>query len=84
MNASSKAFWPLVAAASLGIGFVGYCIYFDQKRRSAPEFREKLKASEYDSFIYSDEIEFVFRTKETTTTTYDWFKRKRYSMFSPS
>ena len=30
-----------------GIGaaaFLGYCIYFDQKRRSAPDFKEKLKA----------------------------------------
>lgn len=45
MNTSSKAFWPLVAAVSLGVGFVGYCFYFDKKRRSAPEFREKLKAS---------------------------------------
>jgi hypothetical protein len=45
MNPSGKAFWPLVAAVSLGVGFVGYCFYFDQKRRSAPEFREKLKAS---------------------------------------
>ncbi|CAF1220482.1 unnamed protein product [Adineta ricciae] len=44
MNTNSKAFWPLVAAVSLGVGFVGYCFYFDQKRRSAPEFREKLKA----------------------------------------
>ena len=29
-----------------GIGaaaFLGYCIYFDKKRRSAPDFREKLK-----------------------------------------
>merc|ERR1711881_398296 len=24
--------------------FLGYCIYFDQKRRSAPDFKEKLKA----------------------------------------
>ncbi|CAF4440397.1 unnamed protein product, partial [Adineta steineri] len=39
-----KSFWPIVAAVGLGVGFVGYCIYFDQKRRNAPEFREKLKA----------------------------------------
>ena len=47
MNTSSKVFWPTVAAVSLGIGFLGYCIYFDRKRRNAPEFREKLKASKY-------------------------------------
>ncbi|CAF1276012.1 unnamed protein product [Adineta steineri] len=44
MTTSSKSFWPIVAAVGLGVGFVGYCIYFDQKRRNAPEFREKLKA----------------------------------------
>ncbi|KAL4238554.1 Mitochondrial import receptor subunit TOM20 [Mactra antiquata] len=31
-----------IAAASAGICFVGYCIYFDRKRRSAPDFKEKL------------------------------------------
>lgn len=52
MNTSSRAFWPLVAAVSLGVGFLGYCVYFDRKRRSAPEFREKLKASKYDEFFF--------------------------------
>jgi hypothetical protein len=45
MNTSSKAFWPLVAAVGVGVSFVGYCVYFDRKRRSAPDFSEKLKAS---------------------------------------
>ena len=34
-------------AIMAGLGataFVGYCIYFDHKRRSAPDFKEKLKA----------------------------------------
>ena len=31
--------------ASIGAAaFVGYCIYFDHKRRSSPNFKEKLKA----------------------------------------
>jgi len=29
--------------AALGAAFIGYCIYFDQKRRSDPDFRRKLK-----------------------------------------
>lgn len=29
--------------AALGAAFIGYCIYFDQKRRSDPDFRKKLK-----------------------------------------
>jgi len=32
-----------LAAAGAGIVFVGYCIYFDQKRRSDPLYREKLR-----------------------------------------
>ncbi|CAF0812580.1 unnamed protein product [Adineta steineri] len=44
MNGSSRTFWPLVAAVGLGVSFVGYCVYFDRKRRSAPDFPEKLKA----------------------------------------
>ncbi|CAF0830113.1 unnamed protein product [Rotaria sordida] len=44
MTTSSKTFWPLVAAVGLGVSFVGYCMYFDRKRRNAPDFIEKLKA----------------------------------------
>jgi import receptor subunit TOM20 len=34
----------LIAAVAGGVGlaFVGYCIYFDQKRRNDPEFKRKL------------------------------------------
>ncbi|ELT93544.1 hypothetical protein CAPTEDRAFT_175158 [Capitella teleta] len=32
-----------VAAAGAGLCFVGYCIYFDHKRRSDPLFKEKLR-----------------------------------------
>lgn len=32
-----------IAAGVLGSLFVGYCIYFDRKRRSDPLFRQKLK-----------------------------------------
>ncbi|RUS86255.1 hypothetical protein EGW08_005997 [Elysia chlorotica] len=31
------------AAAGAGLCFIGYCIYFDKKRRSAPDFKRKLK-----------------------------------------
>ena len=34
---------PTLIAASAGIAFVGYCIYFDRKRRSAPDFKRKLR-----------------------------------------
>ncbi|CAF2325168.1 unnamed protein product [Rotaria sp. Silwood2] len=47
MTINSKAFWPLVAAVGLGVSFVGYCVYFDRKRRNAPDFVEKLKAKRH-------------------------------------
>lgn len=32
-----------IAAAGAGICFIGYCIYFDRKRRSDPLFKQKLR-----------------------------------------
>ncbi|KAI0978644.1 hypothetical protein GJ496_000527 [Pomphorhynchus laevis] len=37
---SSRIFKSLAFAC--GVSFLGYCVYFDQKRRSAPDFKEKL------------------------------------------
>ena len=34
-----------VAAAGAGLCFIGYCIYFDRKRRSDPNFKQKLRES---------------------------------------
>lgn len=32
-----------LVAATAGAAFLGYCIYFDHKRRSAPDFKKKLR-----------------------------------------
>uniref|UniRef100_UPI00398EDA24 mitochondrial import receptor subunit TOM20 homolog n=1 Tax=Pristiophorus japonicus TaxID=55135 RepID=UPI00398EDA24 len=32
-----------IVAGVFGAAFIGYCIYFDRKRRSAPDFRVKLR-----------------------------------------
>lgn len=32
-------------AGGLGLAFVGYCVYFDKKRRSHPDFKKKLLES---------------------------------------
>ena len=40
-----------VLAAVAGTLFVSYCIYFDRKRRSDPEFKKKLKDSKLRNFI---------------------------------
>lgn len=36
-----------IAAAVCGSMAIGYCIYFDRKRRTDPEFKKKLRESEY-------------------------------------
>ena len=33
-----------VAGAAV-VGFLGYCVYFDRKRRSDPNFKKKLRES---------------------------------------
>lgn len=59
-----------IAAGVAGISFLGYCIYFDRKRRSDPLFKQKLKESKcfsqnvwfwYHIFFWTyktDEIDF--------------------------
>lgn len=36
-----------------GTAFIGYCIYFDRKRRSDPHFKEKLRESKFKTGIYN-------------------------------
>jgi len=31
-----------IIAGGLGVAFVGYCVYFDHKRRSHPDFKKTL------------------------------------------
>ena len=40
---SSK--YTMASLAGLGLCFLGYCVYFDRKRRSHPDFKKKLIAS---------------------------------------
>lgn len=35
-----------VAAGVAGTLFLGYCLYFDQKRRKDPDFKKKIRESE--------------------------------------
>ena len=42
----SGRFYALCLVGMLGSLFVGYCIYFDKKRRSAPDYKKKVLASE--------------------------------------
>lgn len=43
------------AAVGIAVGiaglFVGYCFYFDKKRRSDPEFKNKLRERKLDNFF---------------------------------
>ena len=49
-NISQQA-WFTAGAAAAGVAFIGYCIYFDHKRRSAPDFKQKLRESKLKSSI---------------------------------
>ncbi|ODM98548.1 Mitochondrial import receptor subunit TOM20 [Orchesella cincta] len=39
----TKSAWGIAAAGLSGLLIVGYCIYFDQKRRNDPNFKKKLR-----------------------------------------
>ena len=34
-------------AGGLGVAFLGYCVYFDHKRRSHPDFKKNLVESNF-------------------------------------
>ena len=42
----SMRFVALCAAGFAGSLFLGYCVYFDKKRRSDPDYKKKVLASE--------------------------------------
>ncbi|GAB6021834.1 TOMM20-like protein 1 [Chamberlinius hualienensis] len=44
----SKTTFGLAAAGICGTLFIGYCIYFDKKRRSDPLYKDKLKQRRAD------------------------------------
>lgn len=43
----------VMVAGGLGVAFLGYCIYFDRKRRSDPDFKKKLIESKIISYKLS-------------------------------
>ena len=43
----SGKFVTLCAVGLLGSLFIGYCVYFDKKRRSDPDYKKKVVASKF-------------------------------------
>jgi hypothetical protein len=41
-------------AGGLGLAFFGFCVYYDHKRRSHPDFRKNLIASNLKFFLRND------------------------------
>lgn len=37
-----------IAAGVAGTLFLGYCIYFDKKRRSDPDYKKKIRESKFE------------------------------------
>lgn len=48
-----------IAAGVLGSLFVGYCIYFDHKRRVDPEYKKKVRDREYLSTVQSQGLVYL-------------------------
>lgn len=44
-------FVTLCLVGLFGSLFVGYCVYFDKKRRSDPDYKKKVVASELVAFV---------------------------------
>lgn len=36
----------VTGASIVAAAFIGYCVYFDRKRRSAPDYKQKIRESE--------------------------------------
>ena len=36
-----------IIVGGLGVAFLGYCVYFDHKRRSHPDFKKRVIESKY-------------------------------------
>ena len=49
----------LVIAGICGTAFIGYCIYFDKKRRSDPDFKKKLRESKCGAYSCAPYFELI-------------------------
>ena len=54
--------WKAIAAgcgAVCGALFIGYCVYFDKKRRNDPDYRKKVMESEFLSLLLSEFLQLL-------------------------
>lgn len=49
----SKSFVILCAAGLAGSLFLGYCVYYDKKRRCDPDYKKKVLASKLQRLVKS-------------------------------
>uniref|UniRef100_A0A8D2ILQ6 TOMM20-like protein 1 n=1 Tax=Varanus komodoensis TaxID=61221 RepID=A0A8D2ILQ6_VARKO len=47
MERGARRALPWLLAAACGLAVLGFCLYFDAKRRSAPDFPRRLRESEW-------------------------------------
>lgn len=45
--ASTGSLIATIAAGVAGVSVIGYCVYFDRKRRNDPLFKQKLRESKF-------------------------------------
>lgn len=60
-----------IAAGVAGTLFLGYCIYFDKKRRSDPDYKKKIRESKLQLKSVFNLI-FVFETSFVSDGTFRW------------
>lgn len=57
-----------------GVGFIAYCIYFDHKRRNAPDYKEKVKAKREQAILEKEkEDEIILPSLEDKEATEKFF-----------
>lgn len=67
----SGKFLTLCVVGLLGSLFVGYCVYFDKKRRSDPDYKKKVVASKLLSFTYAHILWYTVCTMYSINSMYE-------------
>ena len=57
MPVSSKVAVSLCALGVVGSLFIGYCVYFDRKRRSHPDYKKKVRERKL-TLLFQEHVQF--------------------------
>ncbi|XP_042308950.1 TOMM20-like protein 1 [Sceloporus undulatus] len=71
MSFRKALFWLLAGAC--GLAMLGYCLYFDRKRRGAPDFKRRLREKRRKENEKAKERDTKFRKLKDTAKLQDFF-----------